>query len=123
MKEAIIIYFLQCKEQIKLQHWNTFSYSTHKTTDNLYELLLGLIDEFVETMMGKYGRPEFPDTFTLEMEKPENVDTQEYLSQFSDYLIGLGDELDPIVDTDLLNIRDTMLGEINQAKYLLTLNK
>lgn len=123
MKETIIIYFLQCKEQIKLQHWNTFSYSTHKTTDNLYNLLLELIDEFVETMMGKYGRPDFPATFPLEMEKPENVDTMEYLTQFADYLIGLSDELDPRTDTDLLNIRDTMLGEINQAKYLLTLNK
>jgi hypothetical protein len=123
MKETIIIYFLQCKEQIKLQHWNTYSYSTHKTTDHLYSLLLDLIDEFVETMMGKYGRPVFPDTFPLEMEKPENVDIMAYLSQFADYLIGLSDELDPRVDTDLLNIRDTMLGEINQAKYLLTLNK
>jgi hypothetical protein len=74
-------------------------------------------------MMGKYGRPDFPATFPLEMEKPENVDTMEYLTQFADYLIGLSDELDPRTDTDLLNIRDTMLGEINQAKYLLTLNK
>jgi hypothetical protein len=123
MKETIIIYFLQCKEQIKLQHWNTFIYSTHKTTDNLYSLLLDLIDEFVETMMGKYGRPVFPGTFSLEMEKPENVDIQLYLSQFAEYLISLNDELDPRTDTDLLNIRDTMLGEINQAKYLLTLNK
>jgi hypothetical protein len=123
MKETIIIYFLQCKEQIKLNHWNTFSYSTHKTTDKLFDILLDLIDEFVETMMGKYGRPEFPDTFSLEMEKPENVDVETYLTSFADYLISLSDELDPRTDTDLLNIRDTMLGNINRAKYLLTLNK
>ena len=73
--------------------------------------------------MGKYGRPVFPDTFALELEKPENIDTMVYLSQFAEYLIELSDELDPRTDTDLLNIRDTMLGEINQAKYLLTLNK
>ena len=123
MKETIIIYFLQCKEQIKLQHWNTFSYSTHKTTDDLYNSLLELIDEFVETMMGKYGRADFPDTFSLEMERPENIDTMIYISQFAEYLIGLSDELDPRIDTDLLNIRDEMLAKINQAKYLLTLNK
>jgi len=123
MKETIIIYFLQCKEQIKLQHWNTFSYSTHKATDELYSGLLELIDEFVETMMGKYGRPVFPDTFTLELEKPENIDTTQYLSQFADYLIELSDELDPRTDTDLLNIRDEMLAETNKTKYLLTLNK
>ena len=123
MKETIIIYLQQFKEQIKLQHWNTFSYSTHKTTDDLYSSLLGLIDEFVETMMGKYGRPDFPPTFTYELQKPEDIDLQSYLSQFAEYLIGLSDELDPRIDTDLLNIRDEMLGEINQAKYLLTLNK
>lgn len=123
MKETIIIYFLQFKEQIKLQHWNTFSYSTHKSTDELYGSLLESIDEFVETMMGKYGRPEFPETFSLELEKPENIDLMEYLTQFAEYLIGLSDELDPRVDSDLLNIRDEILGSINQTKYLLTLNK
>ena len=123
MKETIIIYLQQCKEQIKLQHWNTYSYSTHKTTDKLYELLLDGIDEFVETLMGKYGRPDFPAAFTYELEKPENVDLQAYLTQFADYLIGLSDELDPRTDTDLLNIRDGLLGDINRAKYLLTLNK
>jgi DNA-binding ferritin-like protein len=121
MKETIIIYFLQCKEQIKLQHWNTFSYSTHKTTDDLYSELSELIDEFVEVMMGKYGRPDFPDTFPLQMEKPENVDIMEYLSQFAEYLMEIGE--DPIITTELLNIRDEMLSAINQAKYLLTLNK
>lgn len=123
MKETIIIYLQQCKEQIKLQHWNTYSYSTHKTTDHLYELLLDGIDEFVETMMGKYGRPDFPATFTYELQKPENVDIQAFLSQIAEYLIGLSDELDPRIDTDLLNIRDGLLGDINRAKYLLTLNK
>jgi hypothetical protein len=55
------------------------------------------------------------------MEKPENVDIMEYLSQFAEYLMEIGE--DPIITTELLNIRDEMLSAINQAKYLLTLNK
>jgi len=36
-------------------------------------------------------------------------------------LVGLTDVLDPQRDTDLLNIRDEILGEFNKLKYLLTL--
>jgi hypothetical protein len=33
----------------------------------------------------------------------------------------MSEELDPKYDTDLLNIRDEMLGLINKSKFLLTL--
>jgi len=36
-------------------------------------------------------------------------------------LISLNDMLDKVQDSDLLNIRDEMLGSLNQLKYLLTL--
>ena len=44
------------------------------------------------------------------------------VDSYVEYLTGLTNELDPENDTDLLNIRDTMLGELNRLKYLLTLN-
>jgi hypothetical protein len=37
------------------------------------------------------------------------------------FLIGLNDILDKVQDSDLLNIRDEILGSLNQLKYLLTL--
>jgi hypothetical protein len=36
-------------------------------------------------------------------------------------LIGLNDILDKLKDSDLLNIRDEILGSLNQLKYLLSL--
>ena len=74
-------------------------------------------------MMGKYNRPDFPETFTLELYEPNSIDHTEKLKSCVEYLIGLTDELDPRQDSDLLNIRDEMLGQINQTIYLLTLNK
>jgi hypothetical protein len=123
MKETIILYLMECSTQIKFLHWNTFSYSTHKSLGDLYDNLSDAIDEFVETMMGTMGRPDFPDTFSLQLEKPEKVNPIDYLTQLADYLISLSDELDPRINSDLLNHRDEMLGMINQTKYLLSLNK
>jgi hypothetical protein len=39
----------------------------------------------------------------------------------TEFLVGMSDELDSRYDTDLLNLRDEMLGSINQLKYRLTL--
>ena len=89
----------------------------------LYDELVDQIDDFVETMIGKYGRPEFPESFSLELTKPESVVNNESLTSFVDYLISLSDELDPRQDSDLLNDRDSMMGTVNQIKYLLTLTK
>jgi hypothetical protein len=39
----------------------------------------------------------------------------------TEFLVGMTDHLDSRYDTDLLNLRDEMLGDINQLKYRLTL--
>ena len=46
-KEQIVKTFLQFLITIKLYHWNTSSYSTHKATDDLYSKLNEGIDSFV----------------------------------------------------------------------------
>ena len=38
---------------VKIYHWKTFSYATHKATDELYEELNENIDKFVEVLLGK----------------------------------------------------------------------
>jgi len=38
-----------------------------------------------------------------------------------DNCIKLTDSLDARIDTDLLNLRDELLGKLNKTKYLLTL--
>jgi len=121
MKETIILYFTFVKEQVKLAHWSTFGYSTHQALGSLYEGFDDQIDEFVEIMMGKYGRPEFPETFNIEMYSELVKDPVKLIDGCIDYLISLSDELDPRVDSDLLNKRDEMLGLMNKTKYLLTL--
>jgi tRNA-specific 2-thiouridylase len=52
----VITKFLTYQNQVKILHWQTTSYSEHKTLNKLYESLSENIDTFVETFMGKHGR-------------------------------------------------------------------
>jgi DNA-binding ferritin-like protein len=118
----IVTKLLTFQNQIKILHWQTTSYSEHKSLDGLYSDLSGHIDEFVETFMGKYGRIISESSFNFKLENYKNMAPQSLLTEIENYLINeLPTMLDSKKDTDLLNIRDEMLGSVNQTKYLLTL--
>lgn len=122
-KEDIILHFLHCQTQIRLNHWSTTGDAEHRALGKLYDLLNDFIDEFVETMIGKpeYERPRYQDDFCLGLNDPSVVDIKTYLAQFKVFLYSLSKQLNPVNDTDLLNLRDSILGEVNRTLYFLTL--
>lgn len=118
----IVTKLLTFQNQIKILHWQTVSYSEHKTLDGLFGDLGEHIDEFVETFMGKYGRVVSQTNFNLILQNYSALTPMDLMNQMAAYFIDeLPTMLDAKKDTDLLNIRDEMLGSVNQAKYLLTL--
>ena len=118
----IVTRMLEFQNQIKIYHWQTYGYAEHKTFGGLYDELSDSIDEFVEVYMGKYGRIISPTNFVLTLQNYKAASPIATIDTFITYLISeLPTSLDPIKDSDLLNIRDEMLGSINQTKYLLTL--
>ena len=121
MKEEIIKKLVQIQLQWIFLHWQTFGDAKHKTYGAIYEGLDGFIDEFVETMMGKYGRPEFEPEFGLMFQDISALSIQSFMDGLTEFFVGMSDQLDSRYDTDLLNLRDEMLGLINKSKYLLTL--
>lgn len=121
MVEEITGHLLKCLNQIRILHWQTTGDARHRALGELYEALDGQIDTFVETLIGKTQRPKFTSGLTLQIQDLSMVGIDEYLIQLGDYLISLTDLLDPRKDSDLLNMRDTMLGEVNHTRYLLTL--
>ena len=113
--------FLTLQNQLRIHHWQTPSYAEHKALGKAYEALDGLIDTFVETHMGKYGK-DTEQRRTIELHGYETSQPMPVLKYFENYLSNdLPIELKGN-DTELLNIRDEMLGVINQTKYLLTLH-
>lgn len=106
--------------QIKFFHWQTKIYAKHIALDGLFDAIIGNIDEFTEIAMGKYGRIDVAGlSYTFVNVSDENVIS--VIDGAIDMCITLTNTLDTKIDTDLLNLRDELLGKLNQTKYLLTL--
>lgn len=122
--ENIVTMFLQMLNTVKLYHWKTYSHSQHKASDDLYSNLNSNIDTFVETMLGKTGgRVNLTKQKTLPLLAIENInDFKKEIAQYKILLINMSkdSELNTSSNTDLLNIRDEILGNLNQFTYLLT---
>jgi hypothetical protein len=121
MKEEIVLKLVQIQGQFRFLHWQTFGDAKHRSYGEIYESLDGFIDEFTEAMMGKYGRPEFEPEFAIMYQDIKNLSVQNFLDGITEFLVEMTDKLDSRYDTDLLNIRDEILGQVNKLKYLLTL--
>jgi hypothetical protein len=122
MKEQLLINFITLQEQFRVLHWQTKSFARHKAYGEIYGALNDLIDDFVEVYMGKYGRVEFTSgEGTIVLKNTNDLGLNEFLNQNLEFLMSLSNSLDPQKDSDLLNIRDEMMSQINKLKYLLTL--
>jgi hypothetical protein len=122
MSAEHVNFFFTLREQVKLYHWQTHTYSRHKATDDLIDSLDKTIDEYVETYMGKYGRPKVGgSTNTIRLVNMTETGIIKFVKSAIKYLQGpFVKKLSP-QDTDLINLRDEMLGELNKILYLFTL--
>ena len=123
-QKEITVMFLEMLMMIKLFHWKTTSYATHKATDDLYTKFNANIDSFIEVLLGKTGsRIELMSNKSIKL---VDLSSQEALKReiesFKSYLVNLNHNkaMKIMTNTDLFNIRDTILGDLNQFLYLLT---
>ena len=125
MPNAIVPTFLHMLNTVKLYHWRTTSFSTHKATDELYGSLNEKIDEFVEVMLGKGemgGRTKLLNVSLIKLSMYSNNEAfKKQIESYKDFLLALNDTLGLTVNTDLLAIRDEILASFNKFLYLLTL--
>ena len=97
------------------------SYPRHKATDDLVTKLDENIDQFVEVYVGKYGRPKLTgQTSTIRLRNHSDNEATNLLKEAVNWMSNdLGRKLKK-TDTDLLNIRDTIIADLNQTLYLFT---
>ena len=122
MSATDVNFFFSMREQIKLYHWQTHSFAQHKATDDVLSALDESIDKYVEVYMGKYGRPKVTGgSNVVRVQNMTEKTAVKFIKTCITYLEGpLVKRLKP-VDTDLVNIRDEMLAELNKILYLFTL--
>ena len=123
-QKQITIVFLEMLMMVKLFHWKTHSYATHKATDQLYDSLNDNMDKFIEVLLGKTGsRIDLMNNKTISL---IDLNSQESLKlkimSLKNYLVGLDNNkaLSTMSNSDLFNIRDEILGDLNKFLYLLT---
>jgi hypothetical protein len=122
--DSIIKKMLELLTLVRLYHWNTFSYATHKATDDLHGTFSDHIDKYVETMLGKSDgnyRINMRDFKTLTVKGVSNNSemtqkVKQFISEFNKFNLSLKGDYN-----DILNIRDEIIGDLNKFLYLLSL--
>ena len=121
--------FLQMLNTIKLYHWKTTDYGTHKATDQLYSDLNGKADEFVEVLLGKSDAAGKNRAMILNVKSisvrsfNNNNELKREIEKYKSFLISFtnNSQMKKQYNTDLIAIRDEILAILNQFLYLLTL--
>lgn len=121
MSGEIVKLMLTLRNQVKIYHWETKSFARHKATDELVDKLDDNIDKFVEVYIGKYGRPNLSSsTGRIMLRNFNDQEAPVLLQQAIDWMTTRLPKLLKTTDTDLLNIRDEILADLNQTLYLFT---
>ncbi len=128
-----ILCFLELLNTIKIYHWSTLSYPTHKATDELHSKMSELVDSFIELYIGHCSRSNGKKSngvpiFGFKSEKETCIEFCEcksldaFCKVLDDNIVHLESLTNKLKDyTDLVNIRDEMVGALAQALYLLRL--
>lgn len=114
----IVKFFFTLQLLIKLYHWNTLSYSRHKATDEFLENFAGKIDKFTEVYIGKYKVKPLVENIKLDTSFLNDDNIIILFNQARDFLNDLNSYK---LESDLLNIRDEILADVNQTLYLFNL--
>lgn len=119
MSKDMILFMLTLRNQVKVYHWETLSYPRHKATDELVDNLDKNIDKFVEVYIGKYGRPKLGKS-SIKIHDFHDKEGPKLLQTAIKVLIHELPKKLKSTDTDLLNIRDEIVADLNQTLYLFT---
>jgi len=117
-KHMIVSTFMEMLNTVKVYHWNTRSYAEHKATDELYAKLNEHVDSFVEVMLGKRGDRLPHLRGKVPVVTKDAADFKSCIFAYRHFLKRLGRCFSQ--DSDLMNIRDEILGDLNQFLYLMT---
>ena len=100
------------------KHW------VENPSDELYLKLNKHIDTFVEVLLGKDERRIKMLEKRIDLIDPSNTrDFKARIYDYREFLLDINMYFDEKKDTDLLNIRDEILSDINQFLYLMTFDK
>lgn len=118
--EMFVKKFLQVYSQFFMFHWQAKQYGKHIAFDEANEDLEDLMDKFVETYQGKYGRVQLTNKRALQLINYEADNATNFVYDYIEFLKQYKENLVEI-DDDLFNVVDEMIARMNKLIYLLSL--
>jgi len=115
--QNFIIFSFTMLNTLKVYHWNTKIYSRHKSTDELITKLQILIDSFVESYLGK--TPSIISTLQLDINNTTDNNITDEIKKYIKYINNI--YIDLKSNTQLTNILDEILNNLNTSLYLFNL--
>jgi DNA-binding ferritin-like protein len=118
MEKELLSTVLQILSQLKTLHWQTQSYPEHVAFERTYESLGENFDTLIEVYSGKYQRPKFGGVKEITIADYDSIKVDAFLKASEEFFVDLfaADQ-----DRELANIRDEIVADLQQLKYLLTL--
>jgi|LakMenE18May11ns_1017448.scaffolds.fasta_scaffold9206555_2 hypothetical protein len=115
--ELTIKIFFKHQLQIKMLHFQTKNYGTHKATDSYLSNFEEKLDKFMEVAQGIFGKLSLQN-IDIKIEIPTDNSISQDLDKFIITLKGYSKIISNY--PELLNIRDEIVADAEQFKYLLT---
>lgn len=112
---AILQRFFEHQLLLKLYHFQTKHYGAHKASDAYLAKFVANLDRFFEVAQGLYGTVQAKQ-LPLRLNALTDATVDAHLQQFARYLGALDVAKS---NADLAAIRDEMLADVNQLRYLL----
>lgn len=112
----LVKYFFHHQITLKMYHFQTKSYGAHKTSDIYLTSHNLLMDKFMEVAQGIYGTIDIK-TIDINVTCVDDNSIIKHLDKFCNTLNALDGRIKEI---SLINLRDEMVAEAQQLKYLLT---
>ena len=113
--EKLVEHFFEHQTLLKMYHFQTKLYGAHKAVDAYLILFAQNMDRFMEAAQGEFGRlknGKINISLTTVTEKTVDKELKKFIS--------ILDKKIPHSCPDLLAIRDEMVADVQQLRYLLT---
>ena len=117
---SMVTKFMEMLSCIKLYHWKTMNKSVHDATDVLYSELNKKIDRFMELLIGKTNYKIEKVCFSCFKIQNKNHFIK-VIHEFINYLRSMNNILDKDNDSELITVRDELIGDFMQLFYSIRL--
>lgn len=123
--DDLIKNMIELQTLLKLYHWNTFSYATHKATGDLSDSLSDKIDEYVEVMIGKSnGKYRINMSHFNKLVIKDASNNNQLDGLIKSFIVNLNyfhSKLPSDFYSEVRNIKDEIVADLDKFLYLLTL--